>query len=330
MNTTSRSQETNIPIRDLRPGNTITQPFQLRSADIRKTRSGHDYLELVLGDRTGTIPGKMWADVIRKCGKDFNSGDFVKVSGRIEVYKERSQVIVERIKKIDPNELSDPTVLVKTSDLDSRNLFDQLIQYAVQLEPPELADLVASVLEDNAEALQSCQAAKMIHHAYKGGLIEHVFTVTRKVEAILSVEKNIDLNLAIAGAILHDLGKIGELSPTNQGRTPEGRLIGHVIIGMDIVRDAAVRKGVADKPWFTELQHIILSHHGETQFGAPVRPLTREAMLVHFIDNLDSRLKIMEEALESTDSHGFTSYNKWLEGRVFAGYRTLTEETTND
>jgi 3'-5' exoribonuclease len=330
MNTSSRSEEAHIPIKDLRPGATITQHFQLRSADIRKTRSGYDYLELVLGDRTGTIPGKMWTDVIRKCGKDFDAGDFVKVAGRVEVFKERPQVIVERIRKIDQNELSDPGVLVKTSDLDSQRLFDQLIQYALQLEPAELADLVASTLEENAEALQSCQAAKMIHHAYKGGLIEHVFTVTRKVEAILSVEKNIDRNLAIGGAILHDIGKIGELSATNQGRTPEGRLIGHVIIGMDMVRDAAVKKGVADKPWFRELQHIILSHHGETQFGAPVRPLTREAILVHFIDNLDSRLKIMEEALESTDSQGFTSYNKWLEGRVFAGYRALTEEATDD
>lgn len=330
MNTSSHSEEAHVPIRDLRAGTAITQYFRLISADARKTRSGYDYLDLMLGDRTGAMPGKMWPDTIRKCGKSFDGGDFVKVAGRIEVYKDRPQLIVERIRKVDQNELPDPSALIKASEFNPRSLFDELVQYAVQLEPPELADLVVDTLQEHSEAFQSCQAAKMIHHAYKGGLIEHVYAVTRKVDAILSVENKLDRNLAIAGAILHDIGKIDELNHTNQGRTPEGRLIGHVILGMDMVRDAAVRKGVSDKYWFKELQHIILSHHGEAQFGAPVRPLTREAMLVHFIDNLDSRLKIMEEALETTDSQGFTSYNKWVEGRVFAGSRSLVEEKPND
>jgi 3'-5' exoribonuclease len=326
----SSSKETQILIRDFKTGYTIDQFFQLRSVDARKTRSGQDYLDLVLGDRTGTIVGKMWADAIRKWGKDFKAGDCLKVGGKVEVFKETLQVIAEHVRRADISELSDPTVLLRTSGLDPETLLDELRQYALKLEPVELGNLVATILENNSEALKECQAAKMIHHAYKGGLIEHVVTVTRKVDAIVSVEQKIDRNLAIAGAILHDIGKIVELNATGQGRTPEGRLVGHVIIGMDMVRDAALRQDVADSPWFRELQHIILSHHGETEFGAPVRPSTREALLVHFIDNLDSRLKIMEEALESTDSEGFTTYNKWLEGRVFAGFRSLAKEQPND
>jgi 3'-5' exoribonuclease len=166
----------------------------------------------------------------------------------------------------------------------------------------------------------------MIHHAYQGGLIEHVAAVIKKVEAILQVEKGINRNIAIAGAILHDIGKTAELTPRGQGRTLEGRLIGHVILGVELIRDAATKLGCADQPWMRELEHIVLSHHGETQFGAPVRPLTREAILIHFIDNLDAKLKIVDEALESADTDGFSPYNKWLEGRAFAGSRLLAEE----
>ena len=181
-------------------------------------------------------------------------------------------------------------------------------------------------MDKYSSALMTCPAARMVHHAYKGGLVEHVCAVTRKVEAILQIEKNINRGVALAGAILHDIGKIAEFNPNGQDRTPEGRLIGHVALGVNIVRDAALEKGMADSAWLAEIEHIILSHHGETQFGAPVRPLTREAMVVHFIDNLDSKLKIIEEALETADPAGFSPYNKWLEGRAFAGSKPDAQE----
>jgi 3'-5' exoribonuclease len=135
-----------------------------------------------------------------------------------------------------------------------------------------------------------------------------------------------DGDLALAGAILHDVGKIQELGGTSRGRTTKGRLVGHLVLGMQIVVQAAHELGLADRPWLRELEHILLSHHGDMQFGSPVRPLTREALVVHFMDNLDSKLKIMGEALPEADDTGFTPYNKWLEGRAYVGARSRIEE----
>lgn len=317
---------TSICVKDLQPGSVVLQFFELRSKEVRKTRGGQDYLDLTVGDATGTIPCKMWSDAMRKWGQDFNPGDFVKIEGRVEAYKDRNQLVVEKIRRVDSSEIADPASLIRASQGNPEELFEELRDLARTLEPAELALLLEEILEKNAESIKTFPAAKMIHHAYRGGLVEHICTVTRKVEAVLKVEKNINRSIAVAGAILHDIGKILELNPRAQGRTPEGRLIGHVILGVGLVRDAAAQRGLEGRPWLMELEHIILSHHGETQFGAPVRPLTREALLVHFIDNLDSKLKIVEEALESIDSEGFTAYNKWLEGRAFAGGGLLPKE----
>jgi len=318
-----------ICVKDLKEGDNLLQYFHLRSKDLRKTRSGQDYLELTVGDATGTISGKMWSDAVRKWGHDFTPGDFIKIEGRVETYRDRYQIVVEKIRRADPSEIPDLSILIRSSQCDPHALLMELKETAATLQPPALGELVVHILEQHSSALKDYPAARMVHHAYKGGLIEHISTVVRKIEAILQVEKNINRGVAIAGAILHDIGKIVELTPSSQGRTLEGRLIGNVILGVRLIREAAVEKGVAETPWLTEIEHIILSHHGETQFGAPVRPMTREAMVVHFIDNLDSKLKIVEEALEAADSEGFSPYNRWLEGRAFAGssFYDAREET---
>jgi len=315
-----------IRVRDLNSGDTVLQFFELRSKEPRKTKSGQDYLDLVLGDATGVISGKMWPESVRKWGQDFTPGDFVKVEGRVEVYRDRPQLVVDKIRRSDSSEISDLSALMRVSPFDSDSFFEEVKSTAESLEPPELAQLVVEILDRHAEAIKTVPAARMIHHAYRGGLIEHIASVTRKMEAILKLEKNINRGIALAGAILHDIGKIRELSPSGGGRTTEGRLIGHLILGVSLVREIAIEKGVADRPWLREVEHILLSHHGETQFGSPVKPLSREAILVHFIDNLDAKLKIINEALESVEADGFTAYNKWLEGRAFIGSQSLPEE----
>ncbi len=315
-----------ICVKDLNSGDTVLQFLELRSKEPRKTRSGQDYLDLVLGDATGAIPGKMWPESVRKWGQDFNPGDIVKVEARVEAYRDRPQLVVDKIRRADPSEIPDLSALMRVSPFDSESLLEEVKSTAESLEPPDLAQLVVEILDRHAEAIKTVPAARMIHHAYRGGLIEHIASVTRKMEAILKLEKNINRGIALAGAILHDIGKIQELSPTGGGRTTEGRLIGHLILGVNLVREIAVEKGVVDRAWLREVEHILLSHHGETQFGSPVKPLTREAILVHFIDNLDAKLKIINEALESVEVDGFTAYNKWLEGRAFAGSQSLPEE----
>ncbi len=314
------------PVRDLRPGHTVVQFFQVRSREVRKTRAGQEYLDLTLGDATGKIPAKMWADAIRKWGQEFNIGDFVKVEARVDTFRDQVQLVLDKIRRVDGDEVPDMALLVKTAPFDTELLFGELVSKADGLKPPELGRLVTEVLQANKEAVKTYPAAFMVHHAYQGGLAEHMVTVTRKVEAIVDLDPSINRNIALAGAILHDIGKLKELGGSGQARTLEGRLVGHLVIGIDMIREAARNQGVLDSPWLRELEHIVLSHHGEIQFGSPVRPLTREALVVHFVDNLDSKLKIMEEALESVDEEGFSQYNKWLEGKVYAGSLSSAKE----
>ncbi len=315
-----------ICVKDLKAGDNLLQYFELRSKEPRKTRSGQAYLDLVVGDATGAISAKMWPESIRKWGQDFSPGDVVKIEGGVETYRDHLQLVVSKIRRSDPSDVPDLSALLRMSPYDSESLFEELKVTAGSLDPPELAELVTEILDRHADAVKTFPAARMVHHAYRGGLIEHIATVTRKMEAILKLEKNINRGIALAGAILHDIGKVYELSPTGGGRTTEGRLIGHLILGLSMVRDAASEKGIVDQPWLREVEHVLLSHHGETQFGSPVKPLTREAILVHCIDDLDAKLKIINEALESVELDGFTAYNKWLEGRAFAGSQSITEE----
>ncbi len=181
----------------------------------------------------------------------------------------------------------------------------------------------------NSEALVALPAAIMVHHSYRGGLIEHIASVTRKIEVLLSVDTNLDRNLALAGSILHDIGKVREFRENPQGRSLEGMLVGHLFLGMTMIRETAAGMGIGNVEWLPELLHIVLSHHGETAFGSPVRPMTKEALLVHFVDNLDAKLKIMTEALEESATEGITPYNRWLDGRVYERVRTNLEVNTD-
>jgi len=320
------SEPVHSPVKNLKSGDRLSQFFQIVSIETRKTRTGSDFVDLVLGDATGSIPGRLWSQTIRKWGREFQAGEFVKVVGQVESYRDQNQIIVEKIRKAASTELEDTSLLTRRPPESPRVLYEELEGYAQSIGHPQVCDLVATILKENSEALVTFPAAKMVHHAYEGGLIEHLVSVTRKVVALAEGDLTINRDLAVAGAILHDIGKVQELRAVGRSRTVDGRLLGHVMLGFDILNQTGRDKGYEDEPWFIELQHILLSHHGQEEFGAPVRPATREALLVHFIDMLDSKMKILDEALTSVDSEGFSSYNKWLEGRAYAGYQSLAEK----
>lgn len=306
-------------VKDFKDGDQVLQFFELRAKNIRKTRTGQDYLDLKLGDSSAEISAKIWPESLEKWGSNFDVGSIVKVEGRIEMYRDRSQLVVEKIRTAAEMEVPDISVVLKSTEYNAVELLAELTALAETMEPPELSLLVLTILERTSEQFKVAPASKMIHHAYRGGLLEHTWSVTKKVIAILEVEPTLNRSLAIAGAILHDIGKLRELAGLTRSRTVEGRLVGHIALGVTLVTEVALELGLEDKLWLLDLEHIILSHHGEPEFGAPVRPLTKEAMLIHFIDNLDSKLKIIDEALVTTDPEGFSQYNKWLEGRAYSG-----------
>jgi 3'-5' exoribonuclease len=322
--------ESIVFIKDFKDGDQILRFFELRGKTTRKTRGGHDYVDLRIGDSSGEMSAKLWPEALQKWGQDFNLGDIVKVEGHVEVFRDMSQLIVEKIRKAEEIEVPDITVIVKSTPYDVEKLFNELLQLTETLEPLELSNFVAEILNRVSDRFRLAPAAKMIHHAYRGGLIEHTWGVVRKVLAILETETGINRSVAIAGAMLHDIGKLQELTVSSHSRTTEGRLIGHVALGITLLWTVALELGLENEPWLTELEHILLSHHGEPEFGAPVRPLTREALLVHFADNLDSKLRIIDGALESADSDGFSPYNKWLEGRAYSGQSLKLPEEEQD
>ncbi|MGC8905930.1 MAG: 3'-5' exoribonuclease YhaM family protein [Desulfomonilaceae bacterium] len=322
----SARQSVHLFTGQLKPGDKLNQFFQVQTVEMRKTRTGNDYLDMVVRDATGAIAARLWAETIRRYGADFSAGDVVKIDGHVETYRDRNQIIVEKIRKAAPEELEQVAALQPRSQDNPELLFEELVGYARGLRPPSLSDLVVALLLKHEKAIKTCPAAKMVHHAYEGGLVEHLVGVTGKAACLAEKDASINRDLAIAGAILHDIGKIQELKLSGQARTIEGRLVGHVILGFEMVARMGYEKQCTGEPWFLELQHIILSHHGQADFGAPVRPATREAILIHYIDMLDSRLKILEQALESKDADGFSAYNKWLEGRGYAGYHPSGKE----
>ena len=312
--------------KDLKPGFEVLQFFQVSSKELRKTKTGQDYMNLTLSDMSGSIPAKLWSNSMKSSRLDFEVGDFVKAKGNTQVFGETLQLNLDRIRKADISEIPDLDRLIRKTSFETESLYCDIIRSVELLSPPELSKLVNKILEDHAEQFKTYPAARRIHHAYHGGLIEHTYTVMIKVEALIGMIPGINGNLAVAGAILHDIGKLNEIDSATRGRTSLGRLKGHVMLGIEMLRDVGTELGVLSAPWFCELEHILLSHHGELEFGALVKPFTREAILVHFIDNLDSKLKIMDEALEKIDPEGFSDYNKYLEGRAFAGSHSLTED----
>ncbi len=329
--TTHRAQgSAHLFTSQLRPGDKLSQFFQIQSVEMRKTRTGSDFLDMVVRDSTGSISARLWSETIRRYGSNFSPGEVVKIDGRVDTYRDHNQIIVEKIRKAAADEVETLPIFHQQGQEKAELLFQELMAYAKDLRPQSLSNLVLSLLLENQIALKVCPAAKMVHHAYEGGLVEHLLGVTRKVACLTAQDANFKRDLAIAGAILHDIGKTLELKPLGQNRTAEGRLIGHVILGFEMINKVGYEKQCAEEPWFLELQHIILSHHGFTEFGAPVRPATREALLIHYIDMLDSRLKILDEALESTDADGFTAYIKWLDGRGYAGFQLSAQEDKND
>ncbi len=313
-------------VKNLKSGDDVLHFLILKSKELRKARSGIQYVDLLLGDRSGVISGKMWSNAVKRWGLEFIPGDCVKVEGRVETYRDQNQIIIEKIRKARDSEVAYRKSLIKCTEKDTDALLNELITLAEGLQPEGLGLLVSTIIRKYGDRLKLAPAAKIVHHAYEGGLIEHICSVVQKIESILVLEPRIHRGQAIAGAILHDIGKILELDSSGEGRTIEGRLLGHIILGSSMIRDEARSLGLEHEPWLLELEHIILSHHGEPGFGSPVLPMTLEAVLVHFMDNLDAKLKIMTEALESCDDSGFAPYNKWLNTRVYTGSSAKTQE----
>jgi 3'-5' exoribonuclease len=315
-------------ISHLKEGVAVQQYFLVRQAESRTDKSGKPFLSLVLGDKSGAMVARVWSDVLAKCPGPFAPGDHVGVQGKVESYKGELQLNVRYINTVEAlRDLGrnlqeyDPELLYQATPYDRQELWQELWQLAESQIRPPLRQLVLKVLDRYRDDFLVCPAARLYHHPYLGGLLEHTWFVARHALASLDIYPDLNRDLVLAGAILHDLGKIKELAnPPAPERTVPGHLLGHIVLGWDMVRSEAQGLEFSDPTLLLQLEHIILSHHGAVEFGSPILPKTREALLVYFLDDLDAKLKMMSQHLESDSGEGdFTSYNRVLQRNLYKG-----------
>jgi 3'-5' exoribonuclease len=286
----------------------------------RTGRNGDAFLTLLLQDVTGEIGAKVFQDV-DQYDAQFEAGEFVAVQARGNKFNQRFELILEKIRRVIPEDTERgfrKEDCIPTAPRPADEMWQELAGRIASVERPPLRALLARLVEANAERLRIWPAARQVHHAYRSGLLEHILKIMDVVDHLAAVYQA-DRDLLIAGALLHDIGKLRELAyDVSADYSVEGNLIGHITIGAHMLRDA-----VRDDPEFpadlaTALEHLILSHHGELDLGSPVKPMTVEAFILAAADNLDATLHQVRRAIADDDSPGsFTTYKRRLERVLF-------------
>jgi 3'-5' exoribonuclease len=289
--------------------------FLVVSKQLKPKKSGGDYLALVLGDRTGTIEAKMW-DNISQFVERFDADDVVNVKGYVNRFNGRPQLIVQTIVRAAPETVDFGDFLPKT-DKNIDELWSRVLQYMGAIQDPHLRALIERFTADEqiAAAYRQAPAAKSLHHAYIGGLLEHVVSLLGLCEAVSRHYPHVNRDLLYAGAFLHDIGKIHELAYARSfSYTTAGQLLGHMVIELGMLNDK-----IRLLPNFPEelkvlLEHLIISHHGEYEFGSPKLPMCPEALVLHYLDDLDSKVESMRAqfAREDDTAGPWTGYNPSL------------------
>ncbi|HEY2461490.1 MAG TPA: OB-fold nucleic acid binding domain-containing protein [Candidatus Acidoferrum sp.] len=287
-------------VSDLLSEQSITTFFLVVEKEVRNTREGRAYLRLELGDRSGTIEARMW-EQFETIAKDVNRDDFVKVQGRVEIYRNKPQLALQQLRVAKPDEIDLADYLPHTK-ADVEQMYAQLLAYADSIGNPWLKKLVNSIITDQetARCYKRAPAAKVMHHAYLGGLLEHVIGLCGMAKVVAGHYPELNLDLLLTAAILHDVGKLEELCYERAiGYTTPGQLLGHIVMELETVTRAMDRIPDFPVPLKTVVQHLLISHHGQYEFGSPKLPMIREAMVFHYLDDMDSKLAAVRVALAS-------------------------------
>ena len=281
----------------------------VKSVEVKTSSKGDTYLDFTLGDSTGEINGKLWRYNAAEHG-EYKANDLVKIRGTISQYNGADQLRIERIRLTIESDNVHIDDFVRTSGYSSEQMYDELMNIANAFADNNLRLLVTTMLSDNRENLLFWPAAFKLHHALRGGLLMHTLSIVRLCEGVCNVYPFVDRELLIAGAILHDISKLQEFDVNDagvaDGYTIEGNLLGHIAMGATNIDKYAERLGV-DRRVSVLLQHMVLSHHGEPEFGAAVRPMFIEAEVLSELDLMDARIYEMREAVSSTAPNDFSS-----------------------
>jgi 3'-5' exoribonuclease len=312
---------------DLEIGGKAESIFVVADKKVRKKRNGEDYCTVVLQDREGNIEGVLWTEVYLNT-EDFNKGDFVLLQGDVKSYRGGRQIVINSLKKYKENGELKQSDFIKVSKKNVDEMFEEIMGYVKSIKNNYLKRLLELFFSDEkfATDFKSATAAVQYHHAFRGGLLEHTLNVTKICDAIYEIYKNLNRDLLISGAILHDIGKIGEYrTKITTEVTDPGKLLGHITIGYGWILEKIKKIEGFPADLSNRLLHIILSHHGHKEFGSPKRPKILEAFVVYHVDHMDSDVGGYNLIMEANkDGNDWSDYLKNFERAVLL--KKLPEE----
>jgi 3'-5' exoribonuclease len=317
-------------IAELEPNQIVNGIFLVQHKDIRQKKSGEPYLSLMLSDRTGELDARMF-DNAAEAMNTFERDDFVRTKGLLQIFQNRHQLTIHKIQLV-PDSDVDFADFFPASRRNRDEMFQEVLGWIASIGNPHIKALLEKIFADEtiAAAFRTAPAAKSVHHAWLGGLIEHVLSLCHLAKFTAAHYPGIDFDLLLAGVLLHDIGKIRELTYARGfGYSTEGQLLGHITIGVQMVDEKM--RSVADFPGTLRdlLLHMILSHHGEMEFGSPKVPMFAEAMLLHQLDNLDSKMELMRGLVEKDRlvAGVWTGYSAPLERSVLKKQKFLDADS---
>ena len=307
-----------VKVSELKPRQVIKSVYLVKHIALMEAKDGKKYLNLILADGTGDLESRSWSNA-EEIFDSVPKGSFLLVEGKINLFQGRKQFILQKYELVDSKDIEMGDFILKASR-DPEDMFSDLMAIVNDLTDVYIKELLTNILTDSEiqRRLKLWQAGKTIHHAYQSGLLEHVLSCTHLANS-LSAHYNVNKNYVIAGTILHDLCKIYELTDgVNVEYTEEGKLVGHLVKSLEVIDRYSYK--IKDFPYQTKLhlKHIMLSHHGEYAYGSPKIPQTSEAMLVHLIDLMDSKMHTFETIKRTDNNSGhWSGYVKHLDRIVF-------------
>ena len=312
----------NVYIKDIKPGERISDFFLVAEKNIAFSQKGAPYLNVRLKDRTGEVDGKIW-EKATEWDKLFKKGDVIQAQGGAVSFKNSVQLSITSLRKIDESEV-DLSQYMPAAKKNADAMFSDLMTFIDQVNTPCLKTLLHTFFHDEnvITLFKRAPAAKGFHHVYIGGLLEHTLSVTRLLDLVTQYYQGINRDVLITGGILHDIGKIYEYSYDSIfDYSDQGRLVGHIVIGIEMLNAKIAAIGDFPEQLAMELRHLILSHHGTYEFGSPKRPKTLEALIVHHIDDLDAKVNAFQEFIgeSAEDDSNWTPFHRLFERFIYKG-----------
>lgn len=303
-------------IKRFKEGSKVQGFFLCTEKHLRHTRSGELYIDVTLRDQTGKVNGKVW-DKVADLNDLFSAGDAVVASGKVETFLDRPQFVIQKIKKATESTYGrygfDPAKIVPASRRNPQKMWEEVTQIIQNMKNRYLQKLVSKLYRKHKKKIITHPASVKMHHNYRSGFIEHTLSMAR-IAKRLSSHYKMDRDLLLAGVFLHDIGKIREINSEYQADyTDEGKLIGHISIGRQMVHDEIKKIKNFPEDLALKIEHMVLSHQGKYEWQSPKKPMFREALLLHMIDNLDATVNLMDIAIaEDQDEGKFTSHHNYF------------------